>query len=205
MSEQREHILACACDLYLRDGLDGFSMRQLARDVGVTAPALYRHYEGKEDVLVDVIREAYRRFTQYLYAALEGRTPEDRFIRAGEGYLRFALEHTRLFQILFVPPEQLGMSSLPEDLEAQACAVHQFWIDRVRECMDGGILREGDPVQVSITLWGHAHGLLSLFFHGHFRMDQDEFVALFRGSVQMVIRGLARPEWGEELTLCGTA
>ena len=44
MSEQREHILTCACELYLEDGLEGFSMRKLARDVGVTAPALYRYY-----------------------------------------------------------------------------------------------------------------------------------------------------------------
>src|SRR5690606_6240441 len=47
MSEQRERILACACELYLTDGLDGFSMRKLARSLGVTAPALYRHYESK--------------------------------------------------------------------------------------------------------------------------------------------------------------
>jgi AcrR family transcriptional regulator len=43
MSDQRDAILAAACDLYLRSGLDGFSMRKLAREVGVTAPALYRH------------------------------------------------------------------------------------------------------------------------------------------------------------------
>ncbi len=36
MSEQRETILARACDLYLAEGLDGFSMRKLAKLVGVT-------------------------------------------------------------------------------------------------------------------------------------------------------------------------
>ena len=48
MSEQRDRILSCACEMYLQDGLDGFSMRKLARVLGVTAPALYRHYESKE-------------------------------------------------------------------------------------------------------------------------------------------------------------
>ena len=40
MSDQRQDILARACDLYLSQGLDGFSMRGLAKEVGVTAPAL---------------------------------------------------------------------------------------------------------------------------------------------------------------------
>ncbi|SVD71528.1 uncharacterized protein METZ01_LOCUS424382, partial [marine metagenome] len=60
MSDQREMILACACDLYLANGLGGFSMRKLAKEVGVTAPAIYRHYDGREAVLADVVRHAHR-------------------------------------------------------------------------------------------------------------------------------------------------
>ena len=62
MPAQREKILACACELYLETGLPGFSMRKLAKNVGVTAPALYRHYDGKEKVLADVVREAYQAY-----------------------------------------------------------------------------------------------------------------------------------------------
>ena len=67
MSEQRDRILACACDLYLENGLEGFSMRKLARCLGVTAPALYRHFESREHVLHEVVREAYERFTEKVY------------------------------------------------------------------------------------------------------------------------------------------
>ena len=54
-------------------------MRKLAKCVGCTAPALYRHYESKEGVMREVVAEAYRLFAQYLYRALEGRTPPERF------------------------------------------------------------------------------------------------------------------------------
>ena len=89
MTEQRQRILTAACDLYLEVGKDRFSMRKLAKRVGVTAPALYRHYESREHVLAEVVREAYREFTSRLSRALEGRTPLDRFVRAGEAYLDF--------------------------------------------------------------------------------------------------------------------
>lgn len=200
MSElQRERILGCACELYLKDGLDGFSMRKLAREVGVTAPALYRHYESKEHVLADVVREAYREFTSYIYRALEGRTPWERMVRAGNGYLEFALEHPRWYEILFVAPERMGMASLPDDLEAQAHAIHQFWIDRVRECMDAGLFRQGDPQQMSLALWAHAHGLLTLFNHGQFAMDRESFRGHFRASGRQLLVGIAGEKLATEI------
>ena len=200
MSEQRDTILACACDLYLEDGLDGFSMRKLAKQVGVTAPALYRHFESREHVIADVVREAYREFTGALYRALEGRTPLERFFKAGEGYLDFAVKHPRWYELLFISPEQLGMDELPEDLVAQGCAVHQFWVDRVRECMGAGLLVEGDPVKTSLTMWAHAHGMITLYHHGHFRMDEETFRVQFEESGARMMRGVATDEFAAQLT-----
>lgn len=175
-------------------------MRKLARDVGVTAPALYRHYDNREHVLADVVREAYGEFTGKLYRALEGRTPLERLSRSGDGYLDFALRHARWYEILFTAPEQLGMSKLPDDIEAMGCAVHQFWIDRVRECQNAGLLREGDPVQISLTMWSHAHGLMSLYHHGHLRMDEAMFRAHFQRSGTLIMSGLATDEFAAEIT-----
>ncbi len=199
MSDQREKILGCACDLYLSGGLDGFSMRKLAKQVGVTAPALYRHYESREHVLADVVREAHREFTGRLYRALEGRTVRERFVRAGEAYLDFALKHPRWYELLFISPEHIGMTELPDDIEAMGCSVHQFWIDRVRECVDEGILEHGDPVQMSVTMWAHAHGLLSLYHHGHFRMDERTFREQFHVSSTRMLIGLATRTFAAEL------
>ena len=200
MSDQHEKILACACELYLEDGLDGFSMRKLAKHVGVTAPALYRHFQSREEVLAGILREAHREFTADLYRALEGRTPLERFFRAAEAYLDFALKHPRWYYLLFIAPEQLGMEALPEDIEAMGCAIHQFWVDRVRECQDAGILKRGDPVQTSLTMWAHAHGMLSLYHHGHFRMDEETFRTHFEVSGTLLMAGVATDSFAEELS-----
>ncbi len=199
MSYQREKILAAAVELYLQDGLDGFSMRKLAKQVGVTAPALYRHYDGKEHVLADVMREAHRAFMSYLYRAIEAPTPLERFIGAGEGFLDFALEHPRWHAILCFGPEQLDMVELPADIEAMSSARHQFWIDRVRECMDAGILKDGDPTQTALTMWAHAHGLLQLYRQGHLRIEEIEFRALFQGSGARLMSGVATEAFAAEL------
>jgi len=201
MSDQRETILAAAVELYLKGGLDGFSMRKLAREVGVTAPALYRHYEGKEHVLADVMREAHRAFMANMYRALEAPTPLDRFFAVGEGYLDFALKNARWYGMMFSGPGQIGMDELPEDIEAMGCAIHQFWIDRVRECMDAGILKESDPVQTSLTMWAHAHGLVQLYHQGHFPIEEEAFRGLFEESGARMMRGVATDDFSEQLSI----
>jgi AcrR family transcriptional regulator len=198
MSEQHDTILAAACDLYLKDGLDAFSMRKLAKEVGVTAPALYRHYDGREAVLADVVRAAHRAFMSYIYRALEAPTPLERLMRAGEGYLAFTLEHPRWYAIMFSGPERLGMEAFPEDIAAMGCAIHQFWIDRVSECMRAGILQDGDPLDVSMTMWAHAHGMVQLFLQGRLGTDDPEaFRAVFAASGARLMAGVATEQFAE--------
>jgi AcrR family transcriptional regulator len=199
MSDQRDKILTCACDLYLDQGLDGFSMRKLAREVGITAPAIYRHYDGREAVLADVLREAHRVFSRYLYGALGAPTPLERFLGAGEGYLNFFFDHPRWYGIMHTAPEHLGMESLPDDIESMQAAIHQFWIDRVRECMDAGILKDGDPEMTSITMWAHAHGMIQLYHEGCMELSQEEFRLLFQGSGMRLMAGVGTDAFVAEM------
>ncbi|MEE2668511.1 MAG: TetR/AcrR family transcriptional regulator [Gemmatimonadota bacterium] len=204
MSTQREQILSEACDLLVTGGLDGLSMRKLAARLGVTAPALYRHYESKEMVLVDVVGEAFKVFAQYLYRALEGRTASDRFSMTGRSYLAFALDHPQYYALLHVAHEIMGREGLPHEATDHACAVGQFMVDRVREGMESGMLKPGSPQTVARTIWAHSHGLVS-FYHrgllrtdevGHFRrMDETEFRQLFLESSWRLMEGLAEPEF----------
>lgn len=187
---KREEILSHACDLYLTDGLEGFSMRKLARRVGVTAPALYRHYDGKEAVLVDVIGEAYKLFGQYLYRALGVPTPEDRFHRASEEYLNFALAHPEMYEMLFTSPDAIGLEELPEEVSIQACAIGQFWKDRVREAVDAGLIKPFEIGALSTTLWAHSHGLVTIYHRGFIPVTEPEFRTLFRQSAMRMVVGL---------------
>jgi AcrR family transcriptional regulator len=165
--------------------------------VGVTAPAIYRHYDGREAVLADVLREAHRVFSRYLYGALGAPTPLERFQGAGEGYLSFVFDHPRWYGIMHTAPEHLGMDALPEDIEAMQTAIHQFWIDRVRECMDAGILKDGDPEMTSVTMWAHAHGMVQLYHEGCFEMPKDDFRLLFKASGLRLMAGVGTDDFVE--------
>jgi AcrR family transcriptional regulator len=209
MSIQREQIIRCACDLYLSEGFEGFSMRKLAKCVGCTAPALYRHYENKEEVMQEVVTEAFRLFAQYLYRSLEGRTPQERFLMAGQAYVDFALEQPALYEVLYVPVDLLGIRRGEGNSSDQACAVGQFWTDRVREMMDGGFLKAGDPEQVSLTLWAQGHGMVSIYHRGLLPVtNEEEFRELMGQTYSRLFSGIgtqAYRDFLEERGHAGTA
>jgi AcrR family transcriptional regulator len=191
MGISRERVLGCACELYLADGLEGFSMRKLANTLGVTAPALYRHYAGREALLLDVIGEAFKVFGSYLYRALEGGTPQERLRLSGDAYVAFALEHPRFYEVIHASPRLLGMVDLPADAFTQACTTRQFLIDRVRECMEAGVLAQDDPEAVAVVIWSFSHGLVSLYLNRVLPVPEEHFLEFFHSAFPRVFLGVA--------------
>ena len=166
-------------------------MRKLAGRLGVTAPAIYRYYASKEEVLRDIVREAYRQSATYIYRALSAATPLDRFRRAGEENLDFALTHPRWYEMMYLSPERFGWSDYPPEVAAHAHATHQFWMDRVRECVDAGYLRaEADIRDVGMTMWAHSHGLITIYMRGLLELSETEFREVYRASARRMLLGL---------------
>ena len=190
MSDLRGRILECALDLYLQHGLKGLSMRHVGETLGVSATAIYRHYRNKEDLLHNVIGEAVNVFGSYLFTSLSGRTAEERFIRCGDAYLDFALQKSKYYEVIFMAPSQLGGEGFPEDLRERSLATFQFLVDRVQESMEAGFLRKDDATAVSLTIWAHTHGLVSIYLAKKWQIDEAGFRQLYRESTRRLLDGL---------------
>ncbi len=194
MSDLSQKILESARDLYLEHGLHGLSMRKIAEQLNVSATAIYRHYKNKESLIYKVIGEGFTLFGAYLYKALEGKSPLERFQLGGEAYLLFALEQSKYYEVLFMAPEQLGHGETPPDIKSKGEATFQFLIDRVQECMHEGIFQKGDPYKVALSIWAHSHGLVALFLSHKLPMDIVEFKQLFKDSTMLCFLGICSPK-----------
>src|SRR5687768_2852915 len=100
--DTRQHILSEARELFLKKGLSGVSMRAVADGVGVSATALYRHFNDKDALLASLLGEAFGTFGSYLGRCLGGSTPLERFRICGRGYVEFALDHPRDYELMFL-------------------------------------------------------------------------------------------------------
>ena len=101
--------------------------------------------------------------------------------------------------MLYTSMDSIGVDELPEEIAEQCAAVGQFWKDRVREAMDAGILRDFDLDSVSVTMWAHAHGLITLYHRGFLPLSHDEFKQLFRQSGMRMAVGLGSEDTAREI------
>jgi AcrR family transcriptional regulator len=191
----RDRLLACARDIYLGEGLVGLSMRKVAQMAGVSATAIYRHFDSKEALLAAVAEEGFALFAEYLWRGLQADTPRERLRATGTGYLRFALEQSPYYRVIFLSPaDALGFTQMPETVGRKAAPTFQFLVDRVRECIEAGVLVEAEPAELAATIWAHSHGLVALYLNGNLRIrlaTEAEFEDFYQRSQDRLVRGLA--------------
>lgn len=98
----REALLGDGLRLLEETGEAGFSLRELARRLGVSANAAYRHFASKEALLEAMAAEGFRRFAADQAAALAGESdPARGFLAAGRAYVAFAERQPALFRLMF--------------------------------------------------------------------------------------------------------
>ena len=173
--DTRQQILGEARELFLKKGLSGVSMRAVAEGVGVSATALYRHFNDKDALIASLLGEAFGTFGSYLGRCLGGRTPLERFRLIGRAYVDFALEHPRDYELMFLTNcHDLGLLQLQQEVDKRSQPTFEILVDRVRECMETGVFVERDVRQTALYTWSTLHGPISLWLMGQLKAAIDE-------------------------------
>ena len=147
----------------LREGGD-LSLRALARAVGVSATAVYRHFPDKDALLAAIADEA------YAMLAADQRTASEAaggglagFGATGAAYVRFALRNPALFRLVFAHTQTEPHDQREEGDEAMAM-LHAA----ARAYAPPGV----DPQVAALQAWALVHGLAMLMLEGHVPADE---------------------------------
>lgn len=183
--ETRRRILTAAVRECEAVGEAEFSLRSVAREVGVTTTTIYRYYESREDLLRAVAAQGSKMLAEAFEAI--GRAPKatERLRQAASAYVGFAVAHRHLFQLMSGP---LAGSSLGELGEAPPS--FEYLIEAVTEAIQEGALRPADPREVARTIAATQYGLVHFFLAGRLDADVASFTATLEASLTHVYEGL---------------
>jgi AcrR family transcriptional regulator len=193
LENTKAQLLTEARDLFLEVGIARFSLREVARRAGVSAAAVYRHFDDKEALFGDVCTMGLEIFYSYLVKALAGKTPRARLDLCSAQYMKFGLEHPRDYRLIFMGDrEQYQEFSVAKELSVQDRGpTFQFLMDRVRECMEAKIVKDADIEETAATIWAHVHGLVSLRLAGQLgNLSDAKFAKFYAASTDKLIAGL---------------
>ncbi|WP_020667803.1 TetR/AcrR family transcriptional regulator [Amycolatopsis nigrescens] len=167
-------------------GASGLSLKAIARQLGMTSPALYRYYTSRDELLTELIQDAYRSLADTMAAAAE-----DGADLAGLGHAmrRWALADPHRYHLLYGTPvpgyqapkdttaiaSQIMGTLLPAcDQPARHAPKTEFDDHLEHRLLAGQQHPTGATFHRALTFWTRLHGVLSLELAGHFTgMDFD--------------------------------
>jgi AcrR family transcriptional regulator len=173
-----------------KGSLDAVSLRQVAREVGVSATSVYLHFADKLDLFIAVCSRRFEHLAVELRAAREGLTsPAEQLRASGTAYVRFGLERPVEYGVLFgALPMDVVFERVPQDELVGMQALDEM-ADIVAAGIAAGDFRDVDPFTAAIGLWAVVHGLVGALDHGHGKAGVSAD-AVVEATMDMVLDGL---------------
>jgi AcrR family transcriptional regulator len=141
-------------------GPEAISISALAKRLGVSQPAPYRHFADRDALLAAVTAEAFRQFTAALREAIRKPSKSSKLSRIARATLDFGLRRHGIYRLMFA---SRTMACAKKDSELRDAAREPF--DLVLEALGSpadGFLRE----RYALTIWSSLHGVVMLAEQG---------------------------------------
>lgn len=193
----------------VENGAASLSLRAIAREMGMTSPALYRYFSSRDDLVTALILDAFTSLAESQEASYEGHRvapfPE-RMLTLAEDYRGWALQYPELYDLVFGTP----IPNYHAPAEITGPAARRAMVPFIRLVFEAheagridypetyrrlspefeqmlevsrdqkGYAEPDEVILLTLTGWAHIHGLVSLELYNHLQPTSIDSGALFR-------------------------
>lgn len=161
-------ILKAACDHLRRENAESLSLRALARGIGVSQTAPYRHFDSKNALFAGIATWGFQILGGQMQASLADQTsPMESFLTLGRCYLDFSREHAEKYQ-LFFDSSLVEFGEYPRLQEASGVCFDHL-LDVIRLGQQDRLFIEREEEEIAAIVWAGLHGMASLLQLKHGR------------------------------------
>lgn len=185
----RTALLEAAAGIIGETGLEGLTLREVARRAGVSHAAPKHHFADKAQLVRELVIESFADFAAVLRRADRGTSGDERLRNLGNAYVRWAFANPDRFRLLFRPELRGG----DEDgaIASAADDAYQLVLDAVSAGQKDRTVIAGDPADVALAAWSAAHGVATLLIDGPFRTRGGSMAAA-RRAIDRLLDGFRR-------------
>ena len=188
----RRTLLDAALAIVAAAGPGALSLRELAREAGVSHAAPYRHFESREALVTALAIEGFVGLGAEMERNAAGESnPLYRLRAMGVAYVSYAVSHPGHFRLMFGRGLQADAAD-PALAEAGQPTL-QALIDVIADAQRANLLRAGDSRQLALPAWAMVHGLAMLLVDQQLGALLDAVYAetLAHAVIDVVVRGLS--------------
>lgn len=194
-------------------GAGGISLNAIAREMGMTGPALYRYFPSRDALLADLVVDAYRELGDAIWVDFEatvGRDPETRLRSQCQTLRDWTLANPHRYLLIFGTPVP-GFQAPVERTQPEAQRVLEAAIAQLAEVAPEHWEPPTDPFDIELEAWAkeagippmpaallrqalfgwtRLHGVLSLEIEGHFATGLPDPALLYDAEVDELAQAL---------------
>jgi len=188
-TELRDACISAAREAIARHGIESLSLRDVARRLGVSHQAPYKHYPSRDHLLAEVMRRCFQQFAQHLDARRHFDDPRQDLESLGRQYLSYAQQHPLEYRLMFGAP----WPGCTEHSELLHQSTHAFDILRqVLRRIHGSGAKQSERTDLdAMFVWSTLHGLVGVM-SGNCIDKLGLQPKLLHQVVQHVMDGVAR-------------
>ncbi|WP_424970056.1 TetR/AcrR family transcriptional regulator [Dinoroseobacter sp. S76] len=162
----RAALVDAALVLIEQKGPTGFTLSEAAKNAGVTPAAVYRHFAGRDELIIEIALQGHGIFADLMEFAFNDGQPSAlaAFEATGRAYLAFARKHPGHYMAMF----ESGISNQATPELAAASAKSRMVLERAAEALSQHIPEDKRPPasMFSAHIWAMSHGVVELFARG---------------------------------------
>ncbi|MGW4715302.1 TetR/AcrR family transcriptional regulator [Nocardia sp. NPDC004260] len=214
-----EDITTIAMRLLAEGGPDAISLRAIAREMGMTAGAIYGYFATRDDLISTLISDVYTALVDRLEAARDAvpaADPAGRIMAWAEAVRAWAIERPAEFRLIYGDPVPgyrpppggpavaaelractglvgLAAAAWPRAAATQSagdCTWSDFDASLVDHVRSDFPDLPPDALALALRLWGRMHGPIALEVYGHLRPQSQDPGKLFRAEMRDLVRSL---------------
>lgn len=191
----RDALIKAALQEAEQGGAEAISIKALAKRLGVSQPAPYRHFADREALLAAVTAESFRQFSAFLRGAVAKPSKQSKLLRLALATLDFGLRRNGIYRLMFA---SRTVSCAAKDSELHEATRETFAL--VIEALEApavGYLRE----RQALKIWAALHGVVMLAEQGlltgeaaHATREElvEDFVNETRAALAVAIKDARR-------------
>lgn len=159
----REALIDGCLSLIEKRGPTGFTLSEAAREAGVTPAAVYRHFEGREDLIAAAAHQGYALFAEMMEKAYGDGQPSAlaAFEATGRAYLAFARKYPGYYIAMFESGIPINRTPELHAVATRAMGVLEKAAEKLSQHIPAD--KRPPPQMFSAHIWAMSHGVVELF------------------------------------------
>jgi len=191
--EMRQKILDAAMHMFLDEGYNKTSIRNIAEMIEYSPATIYLYYKDKDELLYAVQKMAFDKLLETFDQEAIDPDPMVRLAQICRSYVHFGLKNPELYDLMFIIRAPMNVDEKIHQTNGRDCFTIVF--DCLQQCMEKNLLRFDDPRVGILSIWSMGHGLVSLQVRCRLKVleiAEGDVESLLNQSIEDYIRLIKR-------------